>query len=98
MAPMTELTPPVSDVAALTFQLLGEEWPTSDDERGRFLTLLGLHLADGEATRDQQHPWTTWRTFDAPLPGVHGNGSTFDGAFLGLGLFAYDHGKIAPMD
>lgn len=87
---MTELDPPACDVAALTFQILEGEWPTSDDQRQRFFALLGLYPGDGEATQDQQCPGTMWRTFDTPLPGVHGNGSMSDGALLGLCLFAYD--------
>jgi len=82
------LDPAAEDVADLLVRMCREPWPTTEQERCDYFTVLGLHEQEHLPVRDDD-PGSTSLRFATSLPGVDGICSAFRDEFLGLSLFCW---------
>jgi len=86
---MIELTPATEDVVDLLTRMTHLEWPTTEQDRLRYFSSLGLHDLELLPRRDDG-PDSFSRRFSTSLSGeVDGLCTMFRGEFLGLSLFCY---------
>lgn len=95
---MLTLTPSPEELADLLLRMTRLEWPTTENERLDYFSLLGLSDT-GSAEGRKDEPGVIWRQFDTALTGVGGLGTMCREEFLGLSLFCYeeegDDGQLA---
>ena len=89
---MTELIPPVADLADLVLAMVDPPWPTTEDDRLDFYRRVGLTQLEWDNSGFDERPddHSVWHRFATSLPEVDGMDTMFRDQFLGLSLFAYN--------
>ena len=86
---MIELRPSTEAIADLLIRMIQLEWPSTESDRRRYFSTLGLRDQEVLPPREDD-PESVWLRFTTSLPGqVDGNCIVFRGELLGLSVFPY---------